>query len=178
MELSDDFFIFKFKKSHTQFEDINFFRVVGNCVAITSDKNYAKPNNEIEIYSLVGDSTIRISNIDSISNVVEIKGNDYHILLIETYATEVGEKITSYDIIIVEIKTCVIHYTGFIKEFLIHKNDNTETLRSCSIYIYVNNEMLYLDYECLKHDELGKIKKTFIFSEIEGKFIPTTNEKK
>jgi len=178
IEYNEGKLFFTLKNSRTIFKDIAFFKVISECVAIVSDKNYMKPKNEIEFYSIKGDSTIYISAIDNINNIIEIKSNDYDILLIETYVTEFGEKNTSYDIVIVEIKTCVIHHNGFTKEFLVPKNDSTETLRSCSIDVYVNNEMLYLDYNCLKHEELGKIKKTFIFSEIEGKFIPTTNEKK
>ena len=162
---------FKFINSTTQFTDIHFFKVVGNCLAVVSDKNYMKPNNEIELYSLMGDSAISISNIDSVVSVVEISNKNYHLLFIEIYVAEFGEKSIYCDIIIVNKETCAIHIDGFLEEFLVPINDEMKVLRNCSIELYVKDSKLYFDYDCLKHEKLGRIKRTYIFSEKEGKFI-------
>ncbi|WP_338768782.1 hypothetical protein WAF17_08500 [Bernardetia sp. ABR2-2B] len=162
---------FNLRNSKTHFTNIHFFKNISGCLAVVSDKNYMKPKNEIEIYSLKGDSTIRTSNIDSITNVIEISNKNYHLLFIEAYATEVGEQIFYYDVITVNKETCTIQYNGFSKFFSVPKNDDMEIVRNCSIDIYIKDEKLYLDYNCLKHEVLNKHKKTFIFSEKKGKFI-------
>lgn len=184
IEYNEGQFFFNLKNSRTLFKDIAFFKVIGECVAIVSDKNYMKPKNELEFYSIKGDSTIRISNIDSISHVIEIKNERYHLLFLEIYVNEAGSKSIYYEVIIVNKETCQVQYNTFSKKWSIWNSSRDHTMitkQDCFINVYIKEEKVYVAEQCSEDWRLGKHEKIFIFSEKEGKFIlynPTINEKK
>ncbi|WP_157698981.1 hypothetical protein [Bernardetia litoralis] len=132
-----------------------------------------KPNNEVEIFSLKRDSTIWISNIDSLKEVITVQSKSHELLFLKIINKSAGEDSYYYDIVVIDRNTCEVYNSGFMLKTVAWKDLNDHTMvvyEECNISLYTKDGNLFVDRFCSKSKRY-KEKQTFIFSETLHKFI-------